>query len=235
LIRLTYCTVEIKIYFSLYLQRIGCLKPIHSSKVKFFFPSIPTWACTRACGTMWGLRPKVVYWLFVSIIRTSITFASVVWWLGCQTASAKKCKIQRLVWLGIKGAIRTTPTGAMEVLTSLPALDLVVQGEARSAAHRLWSLGCWSYLHPNRGHSSILMRLQKSDPIFNMRIDVMRPGYNFEPKYRVTMFTRDEWSIRPGTPPAGKGRVWYTDGSRTRGKPGPESMDNIREERSVSL
>ena len=33
------------------------------------------------------------------------------------------------------------------------------------AAHRLWSLWCWSYLHPNWGHSSILRRLQQSDPI----------------------------------------------------------------------
>jgi len=40
--------------------------------------------------------------------------------------------------------------------THRPSLDLVIQGEVRSAAHRLWSLGCWSYLHPNRGHSIIL-------------------------------------------------------------------------------
>jgi hypothetical protein len=66
------------------------------------------------------------------------------------TASAMKklSKVQRLACLGIMGAIRTTPTGAKEALAGLPPLDLVIQGEARSAAHRLWSLGCWSYLHP---------------------------------------------------------------------------------------
>ena len=42
----------------------------------------------------------------------------------------------------------TTPTDAMEALTCLPPLDLVVQGEARAAAYRLCSLGCWSYRHP---------------------------------------------------------------------------------------
>lgn len=31
-----------------------------------------------ACGAMWGLRLKVVYWLYVSIIWPSITFASLV-------------------------------------------------------------------------------------------------------------------------------------------------------------
>jgi len=89
--------------------------------------------------------------------------------------------------------MRTTPTNAVEARICLsPApLELVVQSEARSAAHRLWSLVCWYYLHPNS--SSILMRLQQSDPIFNMGVDVMRPAYNFEPLHRVTMLMREHW------------------------------------------
>jgi len=75
----------------------------------------------------------------------------------------------------ITGAMCTTPTNAVEALICLPPLDFVVQSEARSAVQQLWSLGCWSYLHPNRGHSSILVRLQQSDPIFNLGVDVMRP------------------------------------------------------------
>jgi hypothetical protein len=48
------------------------------------------WACKRACGVRWGLRPRVVHWLYVSIVRPSITFVSLVWWPGCETASAKQ-------------------------------------------------------------------------------------------------------------------------------------------------
>jgi hypothetical protein len=60
------------------------------------------WACSRACGERWGLRPKVVHWLYVAIIRPTISFASLVWRPGCQTNSAKKLsKIQRLACLGI--------------------------------------------------------------------------------------------------------------------------------------
>jgi hypothetical protein len=69
------------------------------------------WACRRACGVRWGLRPRVVYGLYVSVIRPPITFASLVWWPGCETARAKQqlSTIQRLACLGITGAMRTTP------------------------------------------------------------------------------------------------------------------------------
>ena len=164
-----------------------------------------------------GLRPKVVHWLYVAIVRPTISFASLVWWPGCQTASIKSklSKVQGLACLGITGAFRTTPPGAMEALVGRPPLDLLIQGEARSAAHRLWSLGCWSYLHPRQGHSRILIWLQESDPILNMRVDTMKPVYNLEPKYRVTLLAREDWTRSPGTPPAVKGLVWFTDGSRT--------------------
>jgi hypothetical protein len=142
------------------------------------------WACRRSFGARWVLRLKVVHWLYVVIVRPTISFTSVVWWPGSQTASTKKklSKVQRLACLGITRALRTIPTGAMEALVGLPPLNLVLQREARLTAHRLCSLGCRSYLHPQKGHSFILTRLQKSDLIYNMRVDFMRPVFNLEPR-----------------------------------------------------
>jgi len=37
-----------------------------------------------------------------------------------------------------------------------------------------------------------MMQLERFDPIFNMGFDVMRPAFNIENKYRVTLFTRGE-------------------------------------------
>jgi len=75
-------------------------------------------------------------------------------------------------------------------------------------------------IHPIRGHSSIVMQLDRSDSIFNMGIDFMRPALNLDHKYRVTMLTRQEWTRGPGTPPVVKGLVWFTDGSRAKERTG---------------
>jgi hypothetical protein len=79
------------------------------------------------------------------------------------------------------------------------------------------------------------MWLQRLDPIFNMEVDVMRPAFNLEPKYWVTMFTREEWTRGPGTPPVVKGLLWFTDESRQWRGLGLESIGNLWEEVSVFL
>jgi hypothetical protein len=103
------------------------------------------WACRRASGERSCLRPRVVCWLYVSIVRPSVTFASLVWWPGCETARAKQqlSTIQRLACLGIMGVMRTTPTTVVEALVGLPPWDLVVQGEARArhTASGVWEVG----------------------------------------------------------------------------------------------
>jgi hypothetical protein len=68
--------------------------------------------------------------------------------------------------------------------------------------------------------------------MFNMGVEVTRPAFNFEPKYRVTMLTKEEWTRGPGTPPIVNGLIWYTGCG---GKPGLESMGNLQEEDTVSL
>jgi len=46
-----------------------------------------------------------------------------------------------------------------------------------------------------------------------MGVDAMRPAFNFEPKFRVTVLTREDWSKGTGTPVV-KGLIWFTNGSK---------------------
>jgi hypothetical protein len=64
----------------------------------------------------------------------------------------------------------------------------------------------------------LLVQLQQLDPIFNMKVDVMRPTYNFEPRYRVTALTRED--IRPqvlGLVPVSRGMSGSQMGPRCGG------------------
>jgi hypothetical protein len=79
------------------------------------------------------------------------------------------------------------------------------------------------------------MRLWKLDPIFNIVVDVIKPAFNCEPKYRVTVLTGEEWTRGPGTLRIVKRLVCYTEGSRTRVEQRPESMSSLQDEGSVSL
>jgi hypothetical protein len=52
------------------------------------------WACRSAYGVTWGLRPRVVHWLYVSIFRPYVTL---VRWPGCLMARAIKLSIVQRV------------------------------------------------------------------------------------------------------------------------------------------
>jgi ribonuclease HI len=68
-----------------------------------------------------------------------------------------------------------------------------------------------------------------------MGVDIMRPAFNLEPKYRVTLLTREEWTKSSGAPLEVKGFVWYTDRSKMKVGPGLGSMGSLSVKRRVSF
>jgi hypothetical protein len=66
----------------------------------------------------------MVHWLYVAIVRPSISFASLVWWPGCQTTGTKKRLSKAHDW----HAWGQGDADATEILTVLPPLDLVIKG-----------------------------------------------------------------------------------------------------------
>jgi hypothetical protein len=81
--------------------------------------SIVYWQDRRAIGKTWGLKPKVMYWIYTSVIRPMLTYAALVWWKRTHLTTVKKQfdLIQRITCLGMtgcmndsKGYIRRTPS-----------------------------------------------------------------------------------------------------------------------------
>ncbi|XP_074031018.1 uncharacterized protein [Leptinotarsa decemlineata] len=87
--------------------------------------------------------------------------------------------IQRMTYLSIAEAVRTTPTAALEVLLRLPPLHIYIQREARLVTHRsmqretpISQSHCGEYLK--------LYNELKADPIPGIPVDNTVSQYNFQ-------------------------------------------------------
>jgi hypothetical protein len=120
-------TLESKLSWNQHLQKI-------TRKAQTTFAVI---RCT--CGIKWGLRLNTVHWLYTRVIRPSIYYGALVWWSKAmqKTTKTQLDRIQRAACLAITGAMKSTPTAAMEVLLNLTPLDLLIMAEARMALYRL--------------------------------------------------------------------------------------------------
>ena len=38
------------------------------------------WTCRRLLGRTWGLKPRMIHWSYITVVRPIVTYACVVWW-----------------------------------------------------------------------------------------------------------------------------------------------------------
>ena len=85
-------------------------------------------------GREWGLDPERALWVYTAIARPKVTYGSLVWAHSLNKTLVNKLKqMQRKILIAISGALRSTPTEAMEVIAGLTPLDLhIMELAARS-------------------------------------------------------------------------------------------------------
>jgi hypothetical protein len=170
--------------------------------------------CKGTFGKTWGLKPKGLHWIYIMIIRPILTYGSTVWWTSVNYVSRMELnKLQRLACFAITGAMKTTPTAAMEVLLGLPPLHVVIEAEAQAGIYRLMCNQQWRPRSANYGYDK-KSRDMEQEPVFLMGTDRMTLRYVFHKPFKVHLSSRHEW--QNGYNPYNKGGlVWYTDGSKT--------------------
>ena len=171
------------------------------------------WICNKTFGKQWGLKPKMIHWIYSAIVRPRITYASLVWWPKTKERGAqdKLEKLQRLATLSITGAMRSTPTKALEALLFMLPLHQFIQLEAEKSALRIKRL-LKLFAGDLTGHLNILKTI-RINPLVTNNEDWMEKRYNFERRYQIVKPERDVWErggpdLRPGS------IVFYTDGSK---------------------
>ena len=181
------------------------------------------WTCRRALGKSWGLQPRAISWIYNAVVKPSFLHCSIVWWKKTKQISVrnKLNHLQRMACMGITGAMRTTPTLAMETLLNLAPLYVEVEVHARATLYRLRNLNMWHDRGNLSGHRQLWTSLRESDIIFEMRSDSMMATFNSSPPLFKTHFpSRECWAKEEGKILHSGAQVWFTDGSMKEGKTG---------------
>ncbi|XP_050535077.1 uncharacterized protein LOC126902096 [Daktulosphaira vitifoliae] len=176
------------------------------------------WTCSRALGKTWGLKPRVMYWLYTSVIKPMILHGALVWWTRTALITARKefSRIQRMAAMAITGALRTTPTVALETLIGLPSLHLEVKAHAKATALRFHDLGICTLESNTTEHGKILKEIDQG--FLKYPLDYIKPVLKYNIPYKVEITTRNEWNINHLTEKGGF--VLYTVRYKKSGKVG---------------
>ena len=96
-------------------------------------------ACRSVVRQRGGLKPAMMRWIYLMIVRPMVNYASFVWWRKSREATtfAILQKIQRLTCLLTTGAMKSAPTVALKAMLDLPLLPDVVIKEAAQTAIRM--------------------------------------------------------------------------------------------------
>lgn len=167
---------------------------------------------SRLMGNNWGFNPRIALWLYTTVVRPIITYASVVWYdKASQTTAIKKLgSLQRTACLMASGAMSTSPGLALDAMLGLPPLHLFLLKEAKASMYRANTQVRINWL------SKKLRSLQDStmeSRILSMTSDAMLPRYVFERYYTVEMPSREDW-LNNQLPCEAGCLNWYTDGSK---------------------
>lgn len=178
--------------------------------------------CRRAIGKTWGLTPRSAYWLYSAIVLPAFTYGAVAWWRKAQqeTVKRKLNHLQRLGLLGVTGAMRTTPTAALECLCGVKPLHILVEEEARA---ELFRLKTWGHFDPsitpgNISFGELWSRMMDANPLWLAPSDAMIPELLCDRIFHILHPTRDEWVERVHL--QADDYTFFTDGSLCSGLSG---------------
>ena len=104
------------------------------------------------------------------------------------TALGKLWAVQITSSVAITGALRTTPSAALDVILHLLPLDLQAKNLAGNSALRLTNLGLFK--KSSIGHCSILNKFVSGNSV---KTDDTTPVFDFDTPYEITYPGREYW------------------------------------------
>ena len=97
------------------------------------------WQRRSAVGQNWGFSPKIMLWIFRTIVRPMLSHGCVVWSYACTKwqVQLNLQKLSRTGCLMITGGMNSTTCMTLQFLTGLLPLGLHIRAQAAGACYRL--------------------------------------------------------------------------------------------------
>lgn len=170
------------------------------------------WATRAMVKRTWGMNPKMMMWLYKQIILPRLTYGSVAWWSRAQivTNASSLEKIQRYAMLMVTGAMKTTPSRALDTALNICPITTKVQTTAIAAYFRLKQSKLWRG-NINKTNQGQLQKMGENLIRVN-NVDQDKRYYNRHRNYDVRIREKEKW--REGIKAHDRSIEWYSDGSR---------------------
>jgi len=115
----------------------------------------------------WGLSPALMHWVYISAVRPTLLYEALVWWQATKNSELMaRTQLQALVC--ITGALRSTPTKALETILGIDPIDIHAQLTAGKAAQRLVASG--NMTTQSFGHSLIGIKPNQQNGLHDPQI-----------------------------------------------------------------
>ena len=182
--------------------------------------------CRKLLDRQWGLKPKVMHWLYIAIIRPLISYGALAWApkLDEKNTVKKLSKLQRLACLMITNAQASTPTAGMETILSIRPLHIYLKEVAVSSQVRMMRQGTWLARdgEAGTGHGKTVMAWTRQIPELSMPSDKLKNKVRLCKNFGTVIADRDDIPISDGRPmPEDINTInCFTDGSKSGDKSG---------------
>jgi hypothetical protein len=164
------------------------------------------WTSRGTFGKTWGLKPKVVYWIYTAVVRPIIPYDATIWWprVKLKTSQAVLSKLKRD---GLLGNHRSNENSSNSCNGGPPwtppsPLHLQVEAETKIGNHRLRCNEQWKPKSEVFGHAYMTQDME-NEPILQTGSDKMIPRHVYDKPFTIRFPDRSEW--KKGFEPDRKG------------------------------
>ena len=175
----------------------------------------------KAIGKKWGLKPKVIKWIYQAIVLPKLSYGSVAWAYNLNKTQVKKLeKFQAQYARAITGANKSTPLLALNTITGLKDIQLHLKQTCLTRALALIAEGHWdeeSHMEPihhdtpmNSITRSLHQATNNSGSIAKLKTDKIKPILNLDQKFSCTVGKKKGYKLHHGA----DNIEIYTDGSK---------------------